>query len=73
MLRSFWDVAPALATGQLVRVLADYGQEADVWGVYPTRLSRSPKVRALMGFLADRLAEHSHTRLMPDSVHESIA
>jgi LysR family transcriptional regulator, transcriptional activator for dmlA len=47
MLRSLWDLAEALATGKLVRVLEAYGQEADVWAVYPTRLSRSPKVRIL--------------------------
>jgi LysR family transcriptional activator of dmlA len=56
MLRSLWDVAKALATGKLVRVLEAYGQEADVWAVYPTRLSRSPKVRILVRFLAERLA-----------------
>jgi LysR family transcriptional activator of dmlA len=56
MLRSLWDVAEALATGRLVRVLEAYGQEADVWAVYPTRLSRSPKVRILVRFLAERLA-----------------
>jgi len=57
MLRSFWDVAEGLSTGQLVRVLEGYGQEADVWAVYPTRLSRSPKVRMLVRFLVDRLAK----------------
>ena len=56
MLRSLWDVGEALAAGQLVRVLEEYGQEADVWAVYPTRLSRSPKVRVLVRFLAERLA-----------------
>jgi LysR family transcriptional activator of dmlA len=70
MLRSFWDVAEGLSAGQLVRVLEDYGQEADVWAVYPTRLSRSPKVRMLVRFLADRLARQSlprnrHDRLVP--------
>lgn len=55
MLRSLWDVAEGLASGQLVRVLEEYGQEADVWAVYPTRLSRSPKVRVLVRFLTDRL------------------
>jgi LysR family transcriptional activator of dmlA len=59
MLRSLWDVAEGLSTGQLVRVLADYAQEADVWAVYPTRFSRSPKVRLLVRFLADRLAGQS--------------
>ena len=56
MLRSLWDVGEGLSSGQLVRVLEDYGQEADVWAVYPTRLSRSPKVRVLVRFLTARLA-----------------
>ena len=56
MLRSRWDVSAALAAGQLVQVLAGYSQEADVWTVYPARLSRTPKVRIFVRFLADRLA-----------------
>lgn len=56
MLRSQWDVAQDLATGRLVRVLDGYSQEAHVWAVYPTRLSRSPKVRLFLSFLAERLA-----------------
>jgi LysR family transcriptional regulator, transcriptional activator for dmlA len=63
MLRSFWDVAEGLSAGQLVQVLADYTQEADVWAVYPTRLSRSPKVRLLIRFLAERLTELRQTRV----------
>lgn len=56
MLRSLWDVAGDLAAGRLERVLAGYGQDADVWAVYPERLSRSPRVRAFVSILADRLA-----------------
>jgi LysR family transcriptional activator of dmlA len=66
MLRSFWDVAQGLSAGQLVRLLEGYGQEADVWAVYPTRLSRSPKVRMLVRFLADRLARQSLPRSQQD-------
>ena len=47
---------------QLVRVLEGYGQQADVWAVYPTRLSRSPKVRELVRLLADRLVRQSLPR-----------
>jgi LysR family transcriptional activator of dmlA len=57
MLRSQWDVADALASGQLVRVLDAYSQEAQVWAVYPTRLSRSAKVRLFLSLLADRLTQ----------------
>ncbi len=37
--------------GQLVQVLPDYKQEANVWAVYPTRLSNSAKVRVCVQFL----------------------
>ena len=53
VLRSFWDVAAGLREGKLERVLPDYSQEADVWGVYPTRLARSPKVRLFVGLLIE--------------------
>ena len=56
MLRSQWDVAEALAAGRLVRVLEAYSQEAQVWAVFPTRLSRSPKVRLFLSMLAERLS-----------------
>jgi Transcriptional regulator len=63
MLRSMWDVAGDLAAGRLVRVLTAYGQEADVWAVYPDRLSRSPKVRVFVSTLAERLAAHAPSGL----------
>jgi LysR family transcriptional regulator, transcriptional activator for dmlA len=57
VLRSFWDVAAGLREGKLERVLPDYSQEADVWGVYPTRLARSPKVRLFVGLLVEHFEE----------------
>lgn len=51
LLRSMWDVGPYLKQGQLVRVLPDYGQSANVWAVYPTRLSNSAKLRVCVEFL----------------------
>lgn len=51
ILRSRWDVGPALARGELVQVLPAYRQEADVWAVYPSRLSSSAKVRVCVEFL----------------------
>lgn len=51
ILRSLWDVGPALARGELVQVLPAYRQEADVWAVYPSRLSSSAKVRVCVEFL----------------------
>ena len=51
ILRSVWDVGPSMAKGQLLRVLPDYAQRADVWAVYPSRLSTSAKVRVCVEFI----------------------
>ncbi|MGA4637595.1 LysR substrate-binding domain-containing protein [Pseudomonas solani] len=51
LLRSLWDVRPLLESGELVQVLHDYSQSANVWAVYPTRLSDSAKLRVCVEFL----------------------
>ncbi|MDD2883617.1 MAG: LysR family transcriptional regulator [Dechloromonas sp.] len=51
MLRSTWDIERELASGVLLPVLPGYGQPADVWAVYPTRLSVSAKLRVSVAFL----------------------
>ncbi|MFB8828449.1 LysR substrate-binding domain-containing protein [Azotobacter sp. CWF10] len=51
LLRSLWDVKPLLEQGRLVQVLHDYSQSANVWAVYPTRLSNSAKLRVCVEFL----------------------
>lgn len=51
ILRSVWDVGPSMARGELLRVLPDYAQPADVWAVYPSRLSTSAKVRVCVEFI----------------------
>jgi LysR family transcriptional regulator, transcriptional activator for dmlA len=56
VLRSYWDVAEGLRSGRLEHVLPAYSQEADVWVVHPTRLSRSPKVNAFVRLLGEHLA-----------------
>ena len=53
LLRSLWDVKPLLERGLLVQVLEDYGQSANVWAVYPTRLANSGKLRACVEFLQE--------------------
>lgn len=55
ILRSLWDVQALLDQGKLVRVLPAYTQSANVWAVYPTRLSDSAKLRVCVEFLEDRL------------------
>ena len=56
VLRSLWDVRPLLASGQLLQVLPDVTQPANVWAVYPARLASSAKVRVCVDFLADEFA-----------------
>ncbi|EDP8644871.1 L-tartrate utilization transcriptional activator TtdR [Salmonella bongori] len=52
MLRSEWDVQPFLQSGELVRVLPDYAQSANIWAVYREPLYRSVKLRVCVEFLA---------------------
>jgi LysR family transcriptional activator of dmlA len=51
VLRSLWDVGPALRSGQLVRVLPGLTQEANVFAVYPSKLSGSAKARVCVDWL----------------------
>lgn len=56
ILRSMWDVGPSLQCGDLKRVLPEYQQNANVWAVYPSRLSTSAKVRVCVQFIEEWLA-----------------
>ena len=56
ILRSSWDVGSGIADGMLVHVLPEYFQQADVWAVYPSRLSVSAKVKVCVEFLAEWFA-----------------
>ena len=63
MLRSEWDVAPHLATGQLIAVLPAWQlPPADVMLVYPTRSDLSAKTRALVDFLGTWFASNTLPR-----------
>ncbi len=53
VLRSLWDVGPLLRTGQLTQVLPNHSQAANVWAVYPSRLTTSAKVRVGVEFLEE--------------------
>lgn len=58
VLRSQWDVASYLRTGDLVRVLPEWcGIDADIYAVYLQRHHLSAKVRVFLDFLAERFAE----------------
>jgi LysR family transcriptional regulator, transcriptional activator for dmlA len=55
MLRSLWDIASQLASGQLVRVLPAYSMpDADVHWLAPHRAQTPKRVRLLIDFLAER-------------------
>jgi LysR family transcriptional activator of dmlA len=55
MLRSLWDIAPQLASGQLVRVLPQHAMwDADVHWLAPHRAQVPRRVRLLIDFLAER-------------------
>ncbi|RJX68955.1 LysR family transcriptional regulator [Vibrio sinensis] len=51
-------VQQALDEGELVEVLSDYRDEREgIWALYPQNRNLSPKVRLLIDFLAEKLAE----------------
>ena len=55
MLRSLWDIAPQLASGELVRVLPAYAMpDADIHWIAPWRPKTPQRVRLLVEFLAER-------------------
>ena len=56
ILRSVWDVRAEIAAGRLVQLLPAWTQEANIWAVYPSRLSRSAKVRVAVEFLQAHFA-----------------
>jgi DNA-binding transcriptional LysR family regulator len=55
MLRSLWDIAPQLATGDLVQVLPGYAMlDADIHWLAPHRAQTPKRVRLLIDFLVER-------------------
>jgi DNA-binding transcriptional LysR family regulator len=58
VLRSEWDVAPYLRSGQLQRVMAPWeGTASDIYAIYPQRHHLSSKVRVFLDFLAAKFAD----------------
>ncbi|MEJ8849897.1 LysR substrate-binding domain-containing protein [Variovorax rhizosphaerae] len=54
MLRSLWDIAPQLASGELVQVLPQYAMpDADIHWIAPWRPKTPRRVRLLIDFLAE--------------------
>lgn len=55
MLRSLWDIAPQLASGELVRVLPAYAMtDADIHWLAPHQAQVPRRIRLLVDFLAER-------------------
>jgi len=55
MLRSLWDIAPLLASGQLVRVLPGYAMvDADIHWLAPHQVQVPRRIRLLSDFLVER-------------------
>lgn len=55
MLRSLWDIAPQIASGQLVHVLPEYTMpDADIHWLAPYRAQTPKRIRLLIDFLVER-------------------
>ncbi len=58
MLRSLWDIAPQLASGELVRVLPEHSMpDAHIHWLAPHRPQVPKRIRLLVDFLAQRFRE----------------
>lgn len=69
MLRSLWDVAPQLQSGQLVRVLPQYAMhDADVHWLAPFRAQTPKRIRLLVEFLVERFKDEPWTIKSPASM-----
>ena len=66
MLRSLWDIAPQLASGQLLRVLPDHAmREADIHWLAPYRPDAPRRIRLLIDFLLDHFQHEPWADLKP--------
>ena len=64
MLRSLWDIAPLLSSGQLVRVLPEWAMpDADVHWLAPYRPQAPRRMRLLLDFLAIPEGKHINCRV----------
>lgn len=53
ILRSLWEVQRHLASGELVQILPEWYQSANIWAVYSNRTSGSAKLKASIDFLTE--------------------
>lgn len=68
-LRSWWDVKENIASGNLVQLLPEYYQPANIWAVYVSRLATSAKIRTTVEFLRhyfqQRFPQHCGAAILP--------
>ncbi|CAH2894323.1 MAG: Transcriptional regulator Bxe_A2326, LysR family [uncultured Paraburkholderia sp.] len=67
-LKSTWDVAPFLRTGELVSVLENYplAEKVAIWAVYPSRAFVPPKTLAFIDFLAAHFGDPPFRDVEPE-------
>ncbi|WP_337262492.1 MULTISPECIES: LysR substrate-binding domain-containing protein [unclassified Serratia (in: enterobacteria)] len=53
ILRSMWDVKKHIDSGELVHLLPQWYQNANIWAVYPTRPSGSARLKVCIDFLVN--------------------
>jgi DNA-binding transcriptional LysR family regulator len=66
-LKSTWDVAPYLRSGELVTILDSYplAETVAIWAVYPSRAFVPPKTLALIDFLAAHFGDPPYWDVEP--------
>jgi DNA-binding transcriptional LysR family regulator len=58
LLRAAWDVDRYLQSGALIQLLTGYDSpDADIYAVYPQHLKTTPRVKALVDFVAAAFAD----------------
>ncbi|MGV8805483.1 MAG: LysR family transcriptional regulator [Polaromonas sp.] len=69
MLRSLWDIAPQLASGELVRVLPTHSMlDADIHWLAPYRADSPRRIRLLIDFLVEQFQESPWETMQPPAL-----
>jgi LysR family transcriptional regulator, transcriptional activator for dmlA len=55
VLLASWDIHEQIESGDLVRILPEYHQPADVWATTVARVNQSPKLQQCLKFIVDHL------------------
>ena len=58
VLRSHWDARQYLDSGELIHILPDWYEKADIWAIYPKKISESYKVEMVINFLEKYFQDH---------------